>query len=294
MGVQGYKRKKYLNKNTVITVDINKKADFKKIENVPLKEYKNAYVCVPDEKKINIIKFLVKNKKNVLVEKPLISEDIQELKNLEKLAKKKKTFLYTAYNHRFEQSVKKLKDIVKKKQLGKIYRCRIFYGNGTSILVKNSPWRDKGAGVLKDIGSHVFDLCLFIFGEGKVKIQYQKMIKFENKAPDHALIFLNYGNINLELEISLCMWKNSFALDLIGSNGSCHINSLCKWSESSLTFYKRVKPSGIPKEKVIKYPKGDVTWKAEKIFFENQIKKNTKTNLKNDFLINQFFQKIKN
>ena len=63
MGVQGYKRKKYLNKNTVITVDINKKADFKKIENVPLKEYKNAYVCVPDEKKLTSLSSLLRIKK---------------------------------------------------------------------------------------------------------------------------------------------------------------------------------------------------------------------------------------
>ena len=47
--------------------------------------------------------------------------------------------------------------------LGKVYHCRMFYGNGTARLVRDSAWRDKGAGVLPDLGSHLLDTINFWF-----------------------------------------------------------------------------------------------------------------------------------
>ena len=58
-----------------------------------------------------------------------------------------------------------MKKLIESKKLGKIYNCKIFYGNGTSLLVKKSKWRDKGKGVLNDIGSHLLDLCLYWFSD---------------------------------------------------------------------------------------------------------------------------------
>ena len=34
----------------------------------------------------------------------------------------------------------------------------LFYGNGTSLDVKKSPWKDKANGVTYDLGSHLIDL----------------------------------------------------------------------------------------------------------------------------------------
>ena len=37
----------------------------------------------------------------------------------------------------------------------------MFCGNGTARLVRNSLWRDKGNGVLGDLGSHLIDTTKF-------------------------------------------------------------------------------------------------------------------------------------
>ena len=63
-----------------------------------------------------------------------------------------------------------MKKLINKKTLGKIYSCRMFYGNGTAKLVKNSKWRDTKSGVINDLGSHLLDTCLFWFGRKKLKI----------------------------------------------------------------------------------------------------------------------------
>ena len=86
-------------------------------------------------------------------------------RELQRDARAKGVVLYIAYNHRFEPHFVRMRDLVKSGTLGRIYRCRMFYGNGTARLVRNSAWRDHGAGVLADLGSHLLDTARFWFGD---------------------------------------------------------------------------------------------------------------------------------
>ena len=76
--------------------------------------------------------------------------------------------------------IKKFTVQLDSKKLGKIYSCRLFYGNGTARLVRNS-WRDKKSGVILDIGSHLLDTCLFWFGKKTGNFKLRTFHKFENK-----------------------------------------------------------------------------------------------------------------
>ena len=97
-------------------------------------------------------------KKNILIEKPLILER----QEYQIIIKSNKAKLYTAYNHRFEPHIIKIKSLIQKKVIGKIYHIEIHYGNGTIQLWKNL-WRSKDEyTILYDLGSHVLDMILFI------------------------------------------------------------------------------------------------------------------------------------
>ena len=292
MGVQGNKRKKFLGKNFIYSVDKYRKADFKTIFEVPLNKFDTVFACVPDSQKLKIVNYCINKKKHILLEKPFIVKNNKILLDLEKRAKRKKIICYTAYNHRFEPNVIKLKHLIKSKKLGKIYKCRMFYGNGTSLLVKKSKWRDKKTGVLTDIGSHLLDLCLFLFGKKIKLLKTIEINKFENKAPDHAIIKLEINKIKIELEMTLCMWKNTFVCDVLASKGSAHLNSLCKWGKNTFCYRKRKFPSGSPYEKKISFKCPDPTWKAEYLFFKNLIKNNIKTDLRKDIILNKSFLQI--
>ena len=293
MGVQGKKRKTILGKNFVYSVDKFIKSDFKKLSDVPKDHYDTVFACVPDREKINIVNYCINNKKHVLVEKPFLSKNNKIFKNLQKKAIRKKIVCYTAYNHRFEPIIVKMMDLIKSRKLGKIYKCRMFYGNGTSILVKKSKWRDKGKGVLTDIGSHLIDICFYWFGSKINSLKILELNRFENKAPDHAIISFKIKKIKFELEMTLCMWKNTFTCDVLASKGSAHLNSLCKWGQNSLIHRKRKYPSGLPYEKKYSFKKGDPTWKSEFLYFKNLIKRNSKTDFEKDRLINNCFLKLK-
>ncbi len=293
-GVQGKKRIRFLKKKNIFCiVDSFKKKDFKDISQVPLKKYDTAFVCAPDKEKLKIIDYCIKNKKNILVEKPFRLKNSKKYHTLKKFAIKNNVIFYTAYNHRFEPGIIKIKEIIKKKKIGTPYNCRIFYGNGTSLLVKKSKWRDVKPGVISDLGSHLVDICMFIFGNKLTKLKLSEANKFENNAYDHAMVNLFYNKIPIQLEMTLCSWENTFCIDIFGSKGSVHMNSLCKWSDSEVILKKRKFPSGKPSIKKFIFKKGDPTWKKEhNYFFKLNKSKKKSISIEKDFLINKYLNEL--
>ena len=293
LGVQGNKRKHFAGNDFYAAVDPeNNKAEFSKIEDVPLDKFDAVLCCIPDEPKIDLLTYLISNEKHVLVEKPLWSPVEQQLLELEQLAKKNRVVCYTAYNHRFEPHFLKMRDLIKSGELGRIYHIRLFYGNGTARLVRNSPWRDKGSGVLHDLGSHLLDITKFWFGDYKDNFEITSSHCYENVAPDHVVMSSNTNDIQIECEMSLLSWRNHFSCDLFAEKGSAHINSLCKWGPSEFCVRRRVLPSGRPDETNIVISQEDPTWKEEYQHFLELCRNQTSTDLSNDIWINGTLQRL--
>jgi len=284
LGVQGYKRRKHAGADCVATVDpLNMEANYRDLHDVDPDTYDAVLACVPDEPKIDLLKYCLENKKHVLIEKPLWAIDDQQIIELEKLAIKNKVVCYTAYNHRFEPHFIKMRDLIASGELGQIYSCRMFYGNGTARLVRDSNWRDQGDGVLPDLGSHLLDTCRFWFGNNLDSFSLASYHRFESRAPDHVLVRSENSLPRINLEMTLCMWRNHFTCDILAEKGTAHIESLCKWGPSTFTHRKRVLPSGRPSEYSETLVQEDPTWEAEYIHFKQLISNSTPTNLSTDY-----------
>jgi scyllo-inositol 2-dehydrogenase (NADP+) len=283
LGVQGDKRRRAAGPDYAGSVDpVNAQADFRSVEEVPLDAYDAALVCVPDEPKFELLRYFLTNGKHVLVEKPLWVTHDSDIGELEGLARHNNAVIYTAYNHRFEPHFARMRNLIASGQLGRIYSCRMFYGNGTARLVRDSAWRDTGAGVLPDLGSHLLDTCRFWFGDVTDTFRVIAANRFENKAPDHVIIGTEQHAPRLELEMTLCMWRNHFTCDILAEKGSAHILSLCKWGPSTFIYRQRVLPSGRPLEEVLTVPEGDPTWDLEYAHFKDLCGKKTLADLSND------------
>ena len=286
LGIQGHKRLLASSMDMILKVDpVVAACDFKSIYQVPLSEYDAAIVATPDALKFEIIKYLLKNKKHILVEKPLSFSKHSQFIEIQELALKNDCYIYVAYNHRFETHFQNVKSALQSRLVGEIYYCKLFYGNGTSRLVKNSQWRDRGFGVLADLGSHLLDAIDFWFGNEEVYDIKSRHYNFENVSADLATAMFTMRNINFNLEMSLCSWKNTFTCDIIGSKGSLHINGLRKWGQSVYTHRSRIMPSGTPKEVQIIESQGDPTWKLEYDFFKSKTMSGVSTDLSKDIWI---------
>jgi scyllo-inositol 2-dehydrogenase (NADP+) len=263
LGIQGRKRRAVAWPDAVASVDpVNPEADYQFLPDVPLSVYDAALVCTPDDTKLELLSYLLENGKHVLVEKPLLAPDTAALERLAVLARSRNAICYTAYNHRFEPHFIRMKQTLESGLLGRLYLCRMFYGNGTARDVRNSPWRDRGAGVLPDLGSHLLDTAIFWFRAFEAPFTVWSADRFENRACDHML-FGARGAPALEMEITFLSWRNHFTADVYGERGSAHIESLCKWGPSSFIRRTRVLPSGRPPEETITLVQPDPTWAAE-------------------------------
>lgn len=266
-GVQGKKRKRIAGADCIGIVDpVSPEADWKSIDEVPFENFDAALVSVPDDAKLPILEKLLLKGKSLLVEKPLLGT-AEELLKLETISRKTGAICYTAYNHRFEPHMMRVKKEVDSGELGKIYSVRFFYGNGTARDVRNSAWRDQGWGVIGDLGSHLLDWTDYLFGKEGWNPKMIAPFRHENKAPDHAIFHLE-GAIALQYEMTMLSWRNTFRFDLFAEKGSLHIDCLCKWGPSIFTKRERVLPSGRPKESQEVLECSDPTWEAEYQHFQ--------------------------
>ena len=115
MGVQGLKRKKIAKSEFVGFVDpFNNDADYKNYKDVPISSFDVVIISTPDDVKIELIEYFLNNNKHVLVEKPLLSDSSNDLTKIHNIAKQNKLICYTAYNHRFEPHIIKVKKLLAK------------------------------------------------------------------------------------------------------------------------------------------------------------------------------------
>lgn len=292
LGVQGKKRLAIAGADAVATVDpVHPEAKYQTIEQVPVCDYDAALLCIPDEPKLGIIQYLLNHKKHVLVEKPLFAENTSDLYELQKLAQQNGVTCYTAYNHRFEPHFVRMKELLSTNRLGRIYSARLFYGNGTARLVRDSAWRDRGSGVLPDLGSHLLDTVNFWFGQQFQDFSIHSANCFENHACDHITFGAAQNKPVLHFEATLLSWRNHFYADIFAENGSAHIQSLCKWGPSSFVVRDRKVPSGKPDEEVVTLSQEDPTWKAEYQHFLSICAKR-QSNIDSDIWINGVLQNL--
>jgi predicted dehydrogenase len=293
LGVQGHKRRKFAGADYVASVDpVDEEAEYRAVEDVPVSSYDTALVCIPDEPKVEALTYLLKNGKHVLVEKPLWALDDRQIEELEQLARARGVVCYTAYNHRFEPHYVRMHDFVASGKLGTIYRCRMFYGNGTARPVRDSAWRDQGAGVLSDLGSHLLDTAKFWFGELGEDFQIVSANCFENRAPDHVVMISKTARPKLEFEMTLLSWRNHFTCDVFAEKGTAHIRSLCKWGPTTFIHRTRILPSGRPPEESVTLVEDDPTWALEHAHFKALCERGATTDLSTDLWLNRLLRRL--
>ena len=293
LGVQGYKRRKFAGADYVASVDpVNPEANYRALPEVPLDHYDAVLACIPDQPKLELLSYCVDHGKHVLVEKPLWTDRESDLLELERKAKNRGVVIYTAYNHRFEPHYVRMRDLIASGELGPIYNCRMFYGNGTARLVRDSGWRDKGAGVLPDLGSHLLDTCRFWFGDIASSFAITAANSFENLAPDHVVIASEGQIPRIELEMTMLMWRNHFTCDVLAENGTAHIASLCKWGPASFIRRTRVLPAGRPPETIETLTQDDPTWSVEYAHFRSLCEHAAPTDLSNDLWLHRVLSRL--
>ena len=139
---------------------------------------------------------------HLLIEKPLsISTD--GIEQLIETCRKNKIVLLVGYNLRYLPSLKKFRDLLREKIIGKIFSVRGEIGQylptwrpDTNYKESVSARRDLGGGVLLEL-SHEIDYMRWIFGEVDwVKASLSKQSNLEVNVEDTAHLILGFDSLS--------------------------------------------------------------------------------------------------
>jgi len=182
---------------------------------------------------------LAQNNIPFLVEKPL-SNNYKGIENLLKIIREKKLITLMGCPLRFHPSIKKIKEIVEKKKIGKIYY--VFSENG-SYLPHWHPKEDYrksysaniklGGGVLLT-NIHEIDYLYWLFG--KIQKTFSTSGKISNldlDVEDYASVNLFYKNFMAFVHLDFFQIPKRRQLRIIGENGIID----CDLIKNRLTFY---------------------------------------------------------
>ncbi|CAF3761177.1 unnamed protein product [Adineta steineri] len=161
--------------------------------------------------------------KHVVVEKPMTIRSNEAFELIE-LAKKNKLILCPYHNRRYLSGYRTINDIIQKKLLGdEILDCEIHFDRYRPELKGDNAWRERdeaGAGIFYDLGSHLIDQTLSLFGHPQTitaDIRIQRPVAHVN---DYFDVCLDYGRLRVTLKSSMLVREMGPRYILHGTKGS--------------------------------------------------------------------------
>ncbi len=142
--------------------------------------------------------------KHVVVEKPF-TLTAAEAQVLIDLAKKQQKVLTVFHNRRWDSGAKTVKKIIENQLLGKLVEFELHFDRFRNFIKPNT-WKEEteiGGGVLYDLGVHLIDEALQLFGFPK-KVKSDIRLQRDNtQAVDSFLLILDYEN-HLRVSLKVC------------------------------------------------------------------------------------------
>ena len=172
--------------------------------------------------------------KNVVVEKPFTTTS-EEAGELIELAKQKGKLITVFHNRRFDSDFKTVQKVVRNGVLGDIVDVEIHFDRFKEELSpkvhKEVP--GEATGSLYDLGSHLIDQALQLFGKPLSIFADVRIVRPISKVDDYFEVVLYYPNLRVKLKSSYLVREALPAFILHGSLGS-FIKSRADIQEASL------------------------------------------------------------
>jgi scyllo-inositol 2-dehydrogenase (NADP+) len=159
--------------------------------------------------------------KHTIVEKPFTAT-IAQAKELVALAKKNNVKLSVFQNRRWDSDFKTVKKIVDEGSLGEIKEAEMHYDRYNPALSpklhKETP--GPGAGCMYDLGPHVIDQALYLFGMPDAVFADSAITRPTSKVDDYFEILLYYPTKRVRLKASYFVREPFPSFVVHGSLGS--------------------------------------------------------------------------
>ncbi|MGO4708319.1 Gfo/Idh/MocA family oxidoreductase [Chryseobacterium sp. 2TAF14] len=180
-------------------------------------------VNTPVQTHFEYVKMALEAGKNVIVEKPftVTASEAEELVNL---AENKNLFLSVYQNRRFDRDYLQVQKILDEGKLGNVKEVEIrfdrFRTEPSGKQHKEDP-EQNGSGSIHDLGSHLVDQAVQLFGFPEKLFADVFSMKGESFANDYFEIILYYINdLRVRLKSSVFTKEDHYAYKIHGDKGS--------------------------------------------------------------------------
>jgi len=159
--------------------------------------------------------------KHIVVEKPF-TVTVAEGEELIALAKKVNKKISVYQNRRYDSDYKTVKKILSEQWLGRIVEAEIHYDRFNEALSpkvhKETP--GPGTGLLYDLGSHLIDQAVQLFGMPEAVFADLTIIRPLSKVDDYMELLLYYPGLRVRIKSSYLVREALPSYNLHGTKGS--------------------------------------------------------------------------
>lgn len=197
------------------------------------------YIATPPNKHHFYTLEAAKYGKAVYVEKPMATS-VAECEEMIQVCKDYNVPLFVAYYRREQEKFKKAKEIIDSNEIGEIKSFNYIYTSKTPTIDPNRSWllsKDiAGGGMLYDIGSHMIDILIYLFGEVEMATGISNNQNEDFKVNDVTSGIIKFkNNIQGSIQLSFNGSERRDELVLIGSKGTLKLSIM---SNDNLTIIK--------------------------------------------------------
>ena len=190
-------------------------------ELLQLQEIELVIITTPNETHLPYTKAALLAGKNVVLEKPftITSSDALELIALSKQVNKT---ISVFQNRRYVTDFLTIKEILHKNLLGDVHEYEAHYHRYRSEAKPNA-WREEnipGSGILYDLGSHLIDQVLYLFGLPKTVTADIKLQRPHARTVDNFEVKLDYGFTKVILKSGMLVREPGPRYMIHGTKGS--------------------------------------------------------------------------
>jgi scyllo-inositol 2-dehydrogenase (NADP+) len=159
--------------------------------------------------------------KHVVIEKPF-TNTVAEAEELIALAKKQNKKLSVYQNRRWDSDFKTVQKVVQQKLLGEVVEAEIHFDRYSETLSykqhKETP--GPGAGILYDLGPHLIDQALQLFGMPTAVFADTTNLRPISQVDDYLELILFYNNLRVRLKSGYLVRELLPAYIFHGTKGS--------------------------------------------------------------------------
>ena len=178
-------------------------------------------LATPNSSHVSLAKQALQAGKHVVVEKPFTVTSA-EADELIALAEKQGKLITVFQNRRWDSDFKTIVKIVSENLLGEVVEYEAHFDRFRNFLKPNS-WKEEdapGSGLLYDLGSHLIDQALCLFGSPEEITAELRIQREDSQIVDNFHLVLHYSNLRVILRAGMLVREPGPRYKIYGDRGS--------------------------------------------------------------------------